>query len=102
MGVAPGDQLIPIYRFQNTDVVGTYLYTGEQERQSIKQNNPNFQEEGIAFYVYGADANKANDIYRFQNLDQPGTYLFVGEAEKNNILANFSNFRLEGVAFEVG
>jgi hypothetical protein len=40
---------IPIYRFQNTDIPSTYLYVGEEERQSVMQNFPNFAEEGIAF-----------------------------------------------------
>ncbi|WPF87471.1 choice-of-anchor Q domain-containing protein [Cyanobacterium aponinum AL20118] len=98
----PEDDLITIYRFQNQNQPGTYLYVGEQERQSVLQNYSNtFIEEGIAFYVYGADANKGTDIFRLQNLDVPGTYIYVKEQEKNNILANFDNFRLEGVAFEV-
>ncbi|AFZ52466.1 choice-of-anchor Q domain-containing protein [Cyanobacterium aponinum] len=98
----PEDDLITIYRFQNQNQPGTYLYVGEQERQSVLQNYSNtFVEEGIAFYVYGADANKGTDIFRLQNLDVPGTYIYVKEQEKNNILANFDNFRLEGVAFEV-
>lgn len=98
----PEDDLITIYRFQNQNQPGTYIYVGEQERQSVLQNYSNtFVEEGIAFYVYGADANKGTDIFRLQNLDVPGTYIYVKEQEKNNILANFDNFRLEGVAFEV-
>ena len=46
----------PFYRFQNTSQPGTYLFVGEQERQSII-NNPtlrNFREEGVAFRVSGA------------------------------------------------
>lgn len=45
----------PFYRFQNTSQPGTYLFVGEQERQSII-NNPglrHFREEGIAFKVSG-------------------------------------------------
>ncbi len=103
VALTPEDDLITIYRFQNKNLAGTYLYVGEQERDSIKQHYADtFVEEGIAFYVYGADANRGTDIFRLQNLDVPGTYLYVQEAEKNNILTNYNNFRLEGVAFEVG
>ena len=40
-----------IYRFQNSNSPGTYLYVGEGERQSILENFPNFIEEGVAFAV---------------------------------------------------
>ena len=92
----------PINRFQNTSIPGTYLYAGETESQNIRQNFSNFKEEGIAFYVYGADANRGVDIYRFQNSQLPGTYLFVGQEERQNILQNNPNFVEEGVAFEAG
>lgn len=103
VGVTPGDDLIPIYRFQNRLQTGTYLYVGEGERQNIIRNFANtFSEEGLAFYVYGADSNRGEDIFRFQSLSNPSTYIFVKEAEKNNIMANLSNqFAFEGVAFEV-
>ena len=97
------DELIAIYRLQNTEVLGTYLYTTVEERDDILSSYNNFDDEGVAFYVYGSDADKGDDIYRFQSLVTPGTYLFVKEDEKNNILANYSDsFNLEGVAFEVG
>ncbi len=92
----------PIFRLQNRDQPGNYLYVGESERNSIRQNNPNFQEEGFAFNV-GAEANDGLvGMYRFQNLSRPGTYLFVGEAERNSINQNFSDtFVEEGLAFNV-
>ncbi len=102
VGLSPNDDLIAMYRFQNINQSGTYLYVGEEERQNVLANYADtFQEEGLAFYVYGADADKGTDIFRLQNLDNPGTYIFVTEPEKDSILANFTNFRLEGVAFEV-
>lgn len=96
------DELITFYRFQNLDKPGTYLFATEGEKQSIEAQYDNFMLEGIAFYAYGADANKGTDIFRLQNNNQPGTYLFVTEGEKNNILANSNyNYVSEGVAFEV-
>ena len=92
----------PIFRFQNRDQPGNYLFVGESERNSIRQNNPNFQEEGFAFNV-GTEANDdLVGLYRFQNLTRPGTYIFVGEAERNSINQNFSDtFVEEGLAFNV-
>ena len=99
----PGDNLIPIYRFQNNIIPGTYLYTGEAERNNINTNfSETFTEEGLAFYVYGANEGQGSTLYRFQNTAQPGTYIFVAEEERENIIENFPSFVEEGIAFEVG
>jgi hypothetical protein len=98
-----GDDLIPLYRFQSTRNPGTYLFVGEEERQGILENFSNdFNEEGLAFYVYGVGEEKGTTFYRFQNEDKPGTYLFAGPEERENIIDNFPNFTEEGPAFEVG
>jgi hypothetical protein len=98
----PEDNLMPIYRFQNNNVPGTYLFVGETERNNINQNfQHTFSEEGLAFYVYGADEGRGTTLYRFQNTNQPGTYIFVAEAERANIIDNYPSFIEEGSAFEV-
>ena len=94
----------PIYRFQNSNIPGTYLFVTEEEADNIRANCLNFIEEGVAFY--GAIANDDNlvPLYRFQSKQRPGTYLYVGEAERNQINANSnlaSAFNEEGIAFYV-
>lgn len=88
-------------RFQNNDRRGTFLFAGPAESQSIRNNFPNFIEEGAAFKV----AVQANDdlirINRFQNRNVPGTFLFAGETESQSIRQNFPNFTEEGIAFYV-
>lgn len=91
----------PIYRFQNTSVQGTYLYSGTEEAQSIRSNFSNFSDEGFAFNVSDVPADDLIAIYRFQNTSKPGTYLFAGEEERQSILRNNRNFVDEGVAFYV-
>jgi subtilisin family serine protease len=90
-----------IYRFQNTEQPGTYLYVGEEERQNILASNPNFSEEGFAFNVGVAPEDDLLPLYRFQNIEQPGTYLYVGEEERQSILDNNPDFTEEGLAFYV-
>ncbi|WP_330202477.1 Calx-beta domain-containing protein [Cyanobacterium sp. DS4] len=87
-----------MYRFQNTDVPNAYLFAGEVESQNIRDNYPNFIEEGFAFNVANEDDNLMK-INRFQNMNIPGAYLFAGEVESQNIRANYSNFKEEGIAF---
>jgi hypothetical protein len=91
----------PFYRFQNTTKgrEGTYLFAGEQEAISIRQNYKNFKEEGLAFYAYSAGVGGGTtDFARFQNKGLPGTYLFTGPSETSSVMNN-SGFTLEGSAF---
>ena len=92
---------IPINRFQNSNLPGTYLFAGEPESQNIRANFPNFTEEGQAFKVADEPEDDLIQINRFQNSDLPGTYLYAGEPESQNIRANFPKFIEEGIAFYV-
>jgi hypothetical protein len=98
-----GDKLTtPIIRFQNTDKPGTYLFAGEQEAASIRQNNKNFKEEGLAFQVaVSKDDPLMQPFYRFKNTEKgrEGTYLFAGDQEATSIRSKFKNFVEEGLAF---
>ncbi|MEM9276332.1 MAG: hypothetical protein AAGA80_25780 [Cyanobacteria bacterium P01_F01_bin.143] len=89
----------PFIRFQNSDVPGTYLYATGEEADSIRENSPNFIEEGVAFNAAIAPDDELIVLNRFQNSDLPGTYLFAGEEESQGIRDNFPNFIEEGVAF---
>ena len=91
----------PINRFQNSDRPGTYLFAGERESQNIRENFPNFVEEGQAFKVAVEPGDDLIRINRFQNSSVPGTYLYAGEEESQGIRANFPNFIEEGIAFYV-
>lgn len=103
VAVEPGDELIPLYRFQSLVTPQTYLHAGESERVQINNNfDESFVEEGLAFYVYGVGTGLATEFTRFQNSAIPGTYLFARPEETQNIRENFPGFIEEGLAFEVG
>jgi len=92
----------PVYRFQNLNARGTYLYAATQERTSIRTNFPNFDEEGIAFNVSLEAREDFIPLYRFQSLLVPGTYIYVGDEERGSVIDNFSDvFTEEGLAFYV-
>lgn len=101
--VIPPSELLttPIYRFQNLNQLGTYLYVGEEEKQNILGNFPEFKEEGLAFQVGVERGDDLIPLYRFHNNNAPGTYLYAGESETDYIRDNFSHFREEGIAFYV-
>ncbi|MGI0482564.1 putative Ig domain-containing protein [Geminocystis sp. CENA526] len=88
-----------INRFRHQDTVGGYLFAGEEESQSIRDNYPNFIEEGFAFKVATQGGDSLMRINRFQNQDIPGAYLFAGEEESQSIRDNYPMFVEEGIAF---
>jgi len=86
-----------MYRFQTG--FGTYLYVGEEERQTILASNFGFIDEGEAFNVSLEADDNLIPIYRFRNEDLKGAYLYVGEEERANLLTQNLNFVEEGLAF---
>lgn len=88
-----------MYRFQNLDRLGTYLFVDEVERQNVINNFPQFKEEGYAFNVSKTKDDDLIVFNRFRNTAVNGTYLYAEEAESQNIRQNFPQFVEEGVAF---
>lgn len=103
VGIEESEELIPLYRFQSENNPGRYLYVGDEERASINENfAESFNEEGVAFYVYGVGAQEATEFSRFRNLNSPENYLYATGEEAQSIRDNFANtFEEEGAAFEV-
>ena len=94
----------PIYRFQNLEIPGSYLFASEEEAHNIRTNYPDLIEEGVAFYAAIAPNENLIPLYRFQSNQRPGAYLYVEETERNLINAdsNLANaFNDEGIAFYV-
>ncbi len=100
---SPSKNLIPLYRFQNNQHPGLYIYIGESERNYIN-NNPsfaeNYQDEGIAFYVYAPGIGIGKPFYRFRNSNIPEAYIYVTGTEADYIRENLTQFIELGIAFE--
>jgi subtilisin-like proprotein convertase family protein len=91
-----------IFRFQNKDIPGTYLYVGDREAENIRDNFDKFTEEGLAFQVAVEPNDDLMPMYRFQSIANPGTYLLVGEPERESVNNDFADsFIEEGLAFYV-
>ncbi len=93
----------PIFRLQSNQTPGTYLYTGEGERNNILADF-DYTDEGIAFNAAVEAYDELIPPYRFQSNANPRAYLWVGDSERANIQndENFSQaFTEEGLAFYV-
>ncbi|AFZ54074.1 Calx-beta domain-containing protein [Cyanobacterium aponinum] len=89
-----------MYRFRSLNTDSSYLYVGEEERNSILTNYTNsFIEEGLAFYVSDTPEDGLIAFNRFRNTNQTGGYIYAGEEESQSIQANYPNFAFEGIAF---
>lgn len=86
-----------VFRFRTGS--NTYLYVGEEEKESILQSNFDFVNEGEAFKVSFEADDELKPIYRFRNQDVAGAYLYIGEEERQSVLNNKTNLIEEGLAF---
>ena len=91
----------PMYRFFNTNT-GGHLYTISQvERDYIIDNMPNYDYEGIKFYVYKNEHANTVACYRFLNTNT-GIHLYtISTVERDYIINNMPNYNYEGVKFYV-
>ena len=86
----------PVYRFLNVDT-SVHLYTLDVvERDSILENLPNFNFEGVAYYGYEVQQPGTEPLYRFFN-PQTGTHFYTpSAAERDNVIENLPDYQLEG------
>jgi hypothetical protein len=96
-----GSPLTPLFRFYNT-AAGNHFYTANAaERDSVIANLPQYQFEGTAFYVLGADVNLGQPMYRFFNT-ATGTHFYTANAaERDAVMATLPQYTFEGEVFEV-
>ncbi len=91
----------PVIRIQNTSLFGVYFFTiYDDERAAALVANPNWRQEGPAFWASLADGDGLNPVHRFRNLNN-GSYLYtIYDTERTDIATNYaSTFVYEGVAW---
>ena len=98
------DTPMPVWRFRNKKLAGTYLWTASAaERNNINATmGSTWQEEGVAFEINTANPLNKDPLWRFLKTTT-WTYFFTAtEAEKNNTIANLSSmWGYEGAAFSI-
>ncbi|MGI0483581.1 putative Ig domain-containing protein, partial [Geminocystis sp. CENA526] len=86
-----------VFRFRTGD--GSYIFVGNEERQSIETNFPGFELEGSAFNLSFEEKDDLIAFNRFQNSDIPGAYLYATEEESVSVREQYPQFMFEGIAF---
>lgn len=86
----------PVYRFFNTST-GVHLYTiNELERDSIIENLPNYNFEGVAYYGFETEQPGTEALYRFYNPVIDAHFYTPSAAERDNVLSDLPDYQLEG------
>lgn len=91
----------PVIRIQNTSLFGVYFFTiYNDERSAALVANPNWKEEGPAFWASLATGDELHPVHRFRNLNN-GSYLYtIYDSERTDIATNYAGtFVYEGVAW---
>ena len=96
-------KLVTRFRWTGPDQpTGSYLYTVEPETTTVRAN-PNFTEEGAAFYGFNAGDNRADPLKRYQylvNYPNGGDYIYsVGAGSSPGVPP--SSYSLEGDVCDV-
>ena len=86
----------PVYRFLNVDA-GVHVYTiAPRERDSILENLPNYNYEGVAYYGFETEQPGTIPVYRFLNTNTGTHFYTTSVAERDDIAQNAPNYQLEG------
>lgn len=87
-----------VFRFYNS-VSGTHFYSGNvQERNTIRQNIPSYQHEGVAYMVATGPSGGALPVYRFYRPAAGVHFYTINESEKNATM-NLPGYSYEGPAW---
>ena len=85
----------PVYRLFNSNT-GVHLYTiSEAEKDSVVENLPNYNLEGIEYYGYETQVGETIPLYRFYNPSLDAHFYTPSTDERDEYIAS-SDFQIEG------
>lgn len=90
-----------VFRFFNTSNSVHFYTANAAEAADIRQNQSNFQDEGVAYYASADASNGGTALFRFFNTQNGSHFFTVSEAERDTIISTLGHYNYEGVAFYV-
>ena len=88
-----------LYRFYSKKYRGHFFTIDEEEMRTVRDTNPNWRYEGIAYYVYPEEVAGSVPVFRFWSKGYRHHFYTTDEAEKDDLIANNPNWKYECVAF---
>lgn len=89
----------PVYRFWNTNT-GIHLYTISDDERDTVMTLPQWNYEGIKFYVYEVSLLGTIPVYRFFNTHRGGHLYTISRHERDTVM-ELPQWSYEGIAFYV-
>ena len=103
INTSSGPSTTPVYRFYNTKTGEHFFTIDPNERANINAHPQwNYNDEGIAFYVYQNQQTNTTPVYRFYNTRSGFHFFTIDPNERATINAHPEwNYTDEGTAFYV-
>ena len=97
------DDDIEVYRFFNNDLQLEFYTTSEFERDSILENLPQYELQGVSFIgapepTEGEDSTGISPVYRFFNTNT-GMHLYTAYEEERTSVLEKPNYVFEGISY---
>lgn len=89
----------PVYRFWSEQYKHHFYTILEEERDDIRQENPNWKYEGEVYDAFASQQMDTTEVYRFWSDAYQAHFYTSSKAEKESIQENDSNWRYEGIAW---
>ncbi len=94
--------LTPVYRFYNAKTQAHLYVSDEAQAERIRNNYPDFRDEGIKFYALVQNTTYGSPINRYFNPTTNAHFFTADPAEKLAMANRFSKeFKFEGSPFRV-
>ena len=91
--------LPPVYRFWSPSFGHHFFTASENEKDHLISGDPNWNYEGIAWYIPSIGQQNTNPVYRFWSDGFQGHFFTSDENEKNHLVCCDPNWTYEGIAF---
>jgi len=91
--------ITPVYRFWSENFKHHFYTVSEIERQSLVDNDPNWEYEAVAYHAYKDRQMDTTAVHRFYSANYNGHFYTTSNDEKDFIEANDPNWAYEGIAW---
>ena len=91
----------PVFRFYSKNYKGHFFTIDEEEMQTVRDTNPNWKYEGVAYQAFTNAANGTVALYRFYSKSYRGHFFTIDEEEMQTVRDTNPNWKYEGIAYYV-
>jgi len=91
----------PVFRFYSKNYRGHFYTIDEEEMRTVRDTNPNWKYEGVAYYAAKTQLAGMVPLHRFYSKNYRGHFYTIDEEEMRTVRDTNPNWKYEGIAFFV-